>query len=167
MFRDYTGNAALDRYDAALGIDDDESIAAMDDAQRRLAELKMHRRDRAEGKGRHAARSHAPAFMQFEDDDDLDNAEIIGRRRRRHYDEQQDNDDEGADNDMPLEQIADVKADSIAQWIAEVGVRNTIAREFRNFLVTYVDDRGVSVYGQRVKALGECKQKDHLIVGEN
>ncbi len=34
-------------------------------------------------------------------------------------------------------------------------VRRAIVREFRNFLVTYVDENGVSVYGQRIKTLGE------------
>lgn len=115
----------------------------------------MQRRDRVEGKGREGHRSHAPAFMQFDDDDNLADADIVGRRRRRHYDEQPDKMDDGADNEMPLDQIADVKTDSIAQWIAELSVRNTIAREFRNFLVTYVDEKGISVYGQRVRALGE------------
>lgn len=57
--------------------------------------------------------------------------------------------------DLPLEQLGDVKTDSIASWVATENVRRTISREFRNFLVTYVDEQGVSVYGQRIKTLGE------------
>lgn len=159
MQADYTLNPSLDTYDKALDINDDESISAMDETSRRLAELKMQRRDRAEGKGQMSQRSRPPAFMQFDDEEDLDNADIIGRRRRRHYDERPDADDETGEDDMPLEQIADVKTDSIAEWIAQPRVRKTIWREFRNFLVTYVDDHGVSVYGQRVKSLGELNSE--------
>lgn len=60
-----------------------------------------------------------------------------------------------AHQDLPLEQLGDIKADSIASWVTTDNVRRTIVREFRNFLVTYVDDQGVSVYGQRIKTLGE------------
>lgn len=60
---------------------------------------------------------------------------------------------------MPLEQLADIKADSIAQWITMEAVRRTIVREFRNFLVTYVDAEGGSVYGQRIKVLGEMNSE--------
>jgi len=64
-------------------------------------------------------------------------------------------DDEAMADELPLEQLSDIKADSIASWVATENVRRTIVREFRHFLVTYVDEQGVSVYGQRIKTLGE------------
>lgn len=158
MNDDYARNAALDNYDAALGIDDDVDDTEMDANARRLAELKMNRRDRAEGKGQFGRQSRAPAFLQSDDDASSDDG-ATRRRRRRHYDEQAaDDDDEGAD-ELPLEQLGDVKAESIAAWVATESVRRTVVREFRNFLVTYVDENGISVYGQRIKALGEMNSE--------
>ncbi|PWN25505.1 MCM-domain-containing protein [Jaminaea rosea] len=158
MRDDYAHNARLDNYDQALGIDDDVDDTEMDANARRLAELKMSRRDRAEGKGRYGAQSRAPAFLQSDDDLSSDDG-TTRRRRRRHYDEQAaDDEDEGAD-ELPLEQLGDVKAESIAAWVATESVRRTVVREFRNFLVTYVDENGVSVYGQRIKTLGEMNSE--------
>jgi DNA replication licensing factor MCM2 len=160
--RDYEGNAALDNYDA-VDLDDRSDISEMDATARRLAELRMARRDRIEGAdiGR---KSRAPAFLQS--DDEESDASIIGRRRRRHYDDRPEDVEDAGATDLPLEQLGDVKTDSIASWVATDNVRRTIKREFRNFLVTYVDEQGVSVYGARIKTLGEREcprgpQRDH------
>ena len=56
---------------------------------------------------------------------------------------------------MPLEQLSDIRADSISAWIEDPRAKRTIMREFKNFLMTYTDETGVSVYGQRVRQLGE------------
>ena len=157
---DYNENDGLDTYSAA-DIDDDD-YGSMDLTTRRLAELKMSRRDRVERAARGgAARSRAPAFLQSDDADDADGADILRRRRRRHYDEAATGGD-GADlaaEELPLEQLADIKTDSISEWIATENVRRTIVKEFKNFLVTYVDSEGVSVYGQRIKTLGEINSE--------
>jgi DNA replication licensing factor MCM2 len=57
--------------------------------------------------------------------------------------------------ELPLEQLGDIKAKSIIEWIANERVRRSITKHFRLFLMTYVDDNGSSVYGQRIKNLGE------------
>lgn len=56
---------------------------------------------------------------------------------------------------MPIEQLSDIKADSIAQWIEQPRTRRTIMREFRNFLLTYTDADRNSIYGPRIRQLGE------------
>ncbi|KAE8203388.1 hypothetical protein A4X06_0g2214 [Tilletia controversa] len=157
MANDYRHNPELDTYDGALGLDDEADFDTMDVTARRLAELRMNRRDRAEGAGKASRKSRAPAFLQSDDESD-GGADVIRRRRRRHYDEPQDDGDDLAD-EIPLEQLGDVKTDSIASWVAADNVRRTIVREFRNFLVTYVDENGVSVYGQRIKTLGEMNSE--------
>ena len=58
---------------------------------------------------------------------------------------------------MSLEHLGDVKAGSIAEWVAIDPVRRAIQKHFRSFLMTYVDDNGQSVYGQRIKNLGESE----------
>ncbi|KAF9451935.1 MCM-domain-containing protein [Macrolepiota fuliginosa MF-IS2] len=128
----------------------------------------MARRDRQErtgGGGRRAARrSRAPAFLDSDDviDEDLDDVELarMKRRTRRQYDERRDIDDvDGVEDELPLEQLSDIKAKSIVEWIAVDRVRRSIVRHFRQFLMTYVDDNGSSVYGQRIRNLGETNSE--------
>lgn len=59
------------------------------------------------------------------------------------------------EQEVPLEQLSDIKAKSIVEWIANDRVRRSIVKHFRQFLMTYVDDHGASVYGQRIRNLGE------------
>jgi DNA replication licensing factor MCM2 len=59
------------------------------------------------------------------------------------------------EKEVPLEQLSDIKAKSIVEWIANDRVRRSIIKHFRQFLMTYVDDHGASVYGQRIRNLGE------------
>lgn len=54
-----------------------------------------------------------------------------------------------------MEQLSDIKAKSIVEWIAVDRVRRSIVRHFRQFLMTYIDENGSSVYGQRIRNLGE------------
>jgi DNA replication licensing factor MCM2 len=51
----------------------------------------------------------------------------------------------------------DIKAKSIVEWIAIDRVRRSIAKHFRDFLMQYCDESGSSVYGHRIRALGESK----------
>ncbi|KAF7376225.1 DNA helicase [Mycena sanguinolenta] len=157
---DYAPNELLDRYSDA-GINDDEDLEELSAAARRAADLKMDRRNRLEGAGRRArARNRGQGFV---DDDDMDDGdedeEMVARmkkRTRRPYDERRDIDDiEGVEGEIPLEQLSDIKAKSIVEWIATDLVRRSIIKHFRLFLTTYTDDRGDSVYGQRIRALGE------------
>ncbi|KAI0047520.1 MCM-domain-containing protein [Auriscalpium vulgare] len=134
-------------------------------AQRRAAEAKLARRDRLAQGGRRGARalnrSHAPSFFDSDDADvegDDDGGLLSGMkaRTRRQYDERRDIDDmDGIEDEVPLEQLGDVKAKSIVEWIANDRVRRSIVKHFRQFLMTYVDDHGSSVYGQRIRNLGE------------
>lgn len=88
MTRDYSFNPELDTYEG-VGVDD-ESAASMDATTRRLAEMRMARRDRAEQDQRGTGRSRAPAFLQSDDESELGDG--IMRRRRRHYDEAEEDD---------------------------------------------------------------------------
>ncbi|KAH6913975.1 MCM-domain-containing protein [Coprinopsis sp. MPI-PUGE-AT-0042] len=164
---DYAANEMLDRYSDA-DIDDNDDVPELSAGDRRAAEAAMARRDRQERAGkrgsRAARRSRAPAFLGSEDDmedDDGDVDDELGlsqfkARTRRQYDERRDQDDmDGIEDELPLEQLGDIKAKSIVEWIANERVRRSITKHFRLFLMTYVDDNGSSVYGQRIKNLGE------------
>ncbi|KAH0589034.1 MCM DNA helicase complex subunit [Termitomyces sp. 'cryptogamus'] len=166
---DYAPNELLDRYSDA-DINDEEELDELSPEARRAAELKMARRDRRERTGkrgsRAARRSRAPAFLGSDDDmeDDAMNDELglshMKPRTRRAYDERRDMDDmDGVEDELPLEQLSDIKAKSIVEWIANERVRRSIVRHFRQFLMTYVDEQGASVYGQRIRNLGETNSE--------
>nr|VWP01020.1 V-type proton ATPase catalytic subunit A (V-ATPase subunit A) (EC [Ganoderma boninense] len=147
-------------------IDDEDNVEEITAAQRRAADASMARRDRMERGGRRrraAARGVMPDFLQSDDvDDDADGGLLSGmkRRTRKQYDERRDVDDmEGVEDELPYEQLSDIKANSIAEWIAISRVRKSIARSFRIFLQTYVDEHGSSVYGQRIRHLGEINSE--------
>jgi hypothetical protein len=61
------------------------------------------------------------------------------------------------EQEVPLEhwQLSEIKAKSIVEWIANDRVQQSIVKHFRQFLMTHVDDHGASVYGQRIRNLGE------------
>lgn len=54
-----------------------------------------------------------------------------------------------------MEDLADIKAKSIGEWIAIEPVRRTVAKSFRAFLMEFTDQDGVSVYGTQINAFGE------------
>lgn len=152
--------------DAYEGADiDDQEYEEMDLATRRELDRRLNARDRE-------ARHRMPAAF-LPDDEEGGLADLMNRRRpmRRRYGEDQDDmdmDDDVMNEELSLEALSDVKANTLADWVAQPAVARTIAREFKSFLTTYVDDHGISVYGNRVKTLGEVNAEslevsfDHL-----
>lgn len=147
---------------------DDEEYEDIGMASRREIDRRLNRRD-AE------ARSRIPdAFLP--DDDEGGIGELIrGTRRQRHrYDEDQDMDLDVdiMNEEMSLEALSDIKANTLTDWVAQPVVARSIAREFRAFLTEYVDEQGFSIYGDRIKTLGEINAEslevsfDHLSDGK-
>ncbi|PVH99053.1 MCM-domain-containing protein [Periconia macrospinosa] len=154
----------LNRYEE-FGIDD-EDYAAMDVATRRNLERQMAARDREV-----AARRRIPEAFLPGEDGDLGDLMGGARRRRRRYDEEED--DMGMEEDimnqeLSLEALTDVKANTLTEWVSQPAVAKTIAREFKSFLTEFVDENGTSVYGNRIRTLGEINAEslevsfDHL-----
>ncbi|KAL8931811.1 MAG: hypothetical protein Q9216_007064, partial [Gyalolechia sp. 2 TL-2023] len=155
--------------DAYVGadIDDEGDYEELDAATRRQLEARLNKRDREL-----ARRRRMPAaFLQDEDEEGELDLTRQPRRRRHHYDEDQE-DEEMADNimeeELSLETLQDVKASSLTDWVALPSVYRTIFREFKSFLTEYTDEHGTSVYGTRVRTLGEVNAEslevsyDHL-----
>jgi DNA replication licensing factor MCM2 len=162
--RDYKSREN-DEY-AGADIDDEGEYDELDISTRRQLEARMNRRDRELARQRRMPN----AFLQDEDEDgDLDLMNQP-RRRRHHYDEEQDEDmaDDIMDEELSLETLQDVKASSLVEWVAQPAVQRTIKREFKAFLTEYTDEHGSSVYGNRVRTLGEVNAEslevsyDHL-----
>ncbi|KAG5439766.1 hypothetical protein PCANB_000048 [Pneumocystis canis] len=154
MERDYMQNLELDHYDIEE-LDDEGEYEAMDPALRRQVEAKLRKRDLelSRTKGLHKT----AAFLQDDEEDSFDFSMM--RRRRRHYDDRQDNIDEDFVNELTLDALLDIKADSMSEWILTESVQRTISREFRTFLLEYTDDKGTSVYGNRIRTLGEINSE--------
>ncbi|KAI2601984.1 MCM-domain-containing protein [Hypoxylon sp. NC1633] len=163
--RDYREKDENDAYEG-IDIDDDGEFDDMTLGERRRLEAQLNRRDREV-----ASRRRMPqAFLQDEDDDgDVDLA-AQPRRRRHHYDEDPDDemDQDIMDEELSLEALQDVKASSLTEWVSQPSVQRTIKREFKAFLTEYTDDSGSSVYGNRIRTLGEINAEslevsyDHL-----
>ncbi|CAA9956843.1 MCM2 ATPase [Pyrenophora teres f. maculata] len=147
------------------GIDDEGDYEEMSLAQRRELDARLNARDRE------ARRRMPAAFLPDEDEQD-GLAGLMGRRRvRRHrYDEEDDMDmgDDIMNEELTLEALTDVKANTLTDWVAQPQVARTIAREFKSFLTEYTDEQGHSVYGARIRTLGEINAEslevsfDHL-----
>ncbi|KAI9322137.1 DNA replication licensing factor cdc19 [Dichotomocladium elegans] len=166
MERDYTRNPELDQYEERDI--DDEAYAPMDLASRNAVDEQLRRRDaeirRREGR-------LAGAFMDGLDEDEGIAPIITSRPRRRHNYDYSFDDFDGAENvvpEMSMDDLRNVKNSTIAEWISNEAPRRAVKREFKNFLQTYVDDNGTSVYGERIRDMGERNREsfevnfDHL-----
>ncbi|KAG9514682.1 MCM-domain-containing protein, partial [Aureobasidium melanogenum] len=133
-------------------IDDEGDYDDLDLAARRQLDARLNRRDRE------LARQRRPQVALDEDEDDLMDLTRQPRRRRHRYDEEQDDMDMTEDimtEELSAEGLADVKASNLTDWIAQPAVHRGIARELKAFLTEFVDDNGISVYGVRIRTLGE------------
>ncbi|KAI2640192.1 MCM-domain-containing protein [Xylaria nigripes] len=162
--RDYQDKDDNDAYEG-IGIDDEGDYDDLDLGERRRLDAQLNRRDRE------VARRRAPAaFLPDEDDDGDIDLTAQPRRRRHHYDEDPDDmmDQDIMAEELSLEALQDVKASSLTDWVSQPAVQRTIKREFKAFLTEYTDESGSSVYGNRIRTLGEINAEslevsyDHL-----
>ncbi|OLY85054.1 DNA replication licensing factor mcm2 [Smittium mucronatum] len=163
MENDYKEIGGLDDYEN-VDIDDNSNFATLDPAERAKIEARLRRRDLEEGRVLNKSRIPA-AFLQAMDDENWDNddSNLLKKRSRRLLGEKNihaalldgtfDVDDE--EKALTLEDLKDIKGDSVGTWINEAGPRQAIAREFRHFLLSFVNENGISVYGERIRKLGE------------
>lgn len=144
---------------------DDAEYDELDLATRRDLDRRLNARDRE------AKRRMPAAFLPDDEEDGLADLTNQRRRRRRRYDEDQDDmdmDDDVMNEELTLEALADVKASTLSEWVAQPAVARTIQREFKSFLTEYTDEHDTSVYGARIRTLGEINAEslevsfDHL-----
>lgn len=164
MQQDYRRNEAQDHYDLGEGNIDDEEYDELDPAARRRIDEQLDKRDELFGISNKGSRARSQAFLDMDEEDDQDDVNEYGlpiqrRRRRRQYEDQDDLlndvDIDPFQEELSLESLADVKAPSITEWILQPAVSRSIARELKSFLLEYTDERGRSVYGARIRTLGE------------
>lgn len=162
MQRDYKSKPEQDKYESK-DIDDNEYAALPDSEKRRVDEM-LNARDKLRKK-----RSQGEDNLDLDEGEGEDNIPRdeyglpIQRRRRRHrYDEEAPDYFDDVDplkEELSLDQLAEVKAPSILEWITMPNVARSIARELKSFLLEYTDDKGRSVYGSRIRTLGEMNSE--------
>ncbi|KAK2741118.1 MCM DNA helicase complex subunit [Myotisia sp. PD_48] len=148
--RDYRDREG-DQYEGD-DLDDDGDHEELDAASRRLLDARLNKRDREL-----ARRRRMPAaFLQEDDLEGAPDLSLQFRRHRRNYDEEsQDADMDDPEADLTLEDMADIKADNVTEWVATPAIHRAIYREFKSFLTEFTDKDGTSVYGTLVRNLGE------------
>ncbi|KAJ3206732.1 MCM DNA helicase complex subunit [Dinochytrium kinnereticum] len=150
--RDYQERPEQDVYEAEDV--DDEDYDVLDPEARALAEARMRRRDRE------AARREGrlpPAYLD-DDDEDMDGPVRIRRRRRNEANIELDLDDPDADIGLTAEALAEIKG-SVADYVSMEGPRQAIRREFTHFLTSFVNEKGDSVYGERIRTMCEANRE--------
>ncbi|EDO15024.1 hypothetical protein Kpol_1007p8 [Vanderwaltozyma polyspora DSM 70294] len=163
MYRDYDDDPDKDRYDTQ-GVDDREQTE-LSLADRRRIDRQLNDRDRLLRKS---------AYLDEEEEEDGDGGQLdeMGlpvqrRRRRRQYEDLEHSDDDLLSDldidplaeELTLESLSNVKAISYSEWITQPNVARTIARELKLFLLEYTDESGRSVYGARIRTLGEINSE--------
>ncbi|KAK7679264.1 hypothetical protein QCA50_017649 [Cerrena zonata] len=161
MERDYRANEKEDRYD--ISNIDDEEYEEMDIGDRRKIDERLNRNDMIFGRERGADNMYLDDGS--ERDEELNEFGLpFQRRRRRRYEDEDDamladEDIEPFNEELSLESLTDVKAASITEWILQPAVSRSIARELKSFLLEYTDEKGRSVYGARIRTLGEINSE--------
>ncbi|GAA5795697.1 MCM2/3/5 family-domain-containing protein [Helicostylum pulchrum] len=159
--RDYVENEQLDNYENE-GVDD-QQYEALDLGARNALDNNLNKRDveirRREGRV-------AGAFIYGLDEEANDSLPPV-RRHRHIYDAQNIDQDEDGVPEMSLNDLRNIKDSSIAVWITREAVRRGIKREFRDFLQTFVDEHGTSVYGERIRDMGERNKESFEVNYEN
>lgn len=162
MYRDYGSDPTKDTYDTAQ----------IDDREHQELSLGERRRIDAQLQERDKLLKNAAYMDDDEEEEGANQLDEMGlpiqkRRRRREYDEFENKDDDLLDDmvvdplteELSLEALSTVKAGSYTEWITQPNVSRTIARELKSFLLEYTDETGRSVYGARIRTLGEINSE--------
>ncbi|KAK3735313.1 hypothetical protein QZH41_018724, partial [Actinostola sp. cb2023] len=156
---DYRVIPALDTYDpAAL---DEEDYDDMAPEQRVEAERSMRKRDREVA----AATGRLRRGILYDDDDDDDEDRPTRRRRiaERAAEGDYPDEDEAIES---IENLEDMKGHSVREWVSMQAPRLEIKNRFKQFLRTFVDDQGHSVYREKIRQMCEAN-KQSLVINYN
>lgn len=135
---------ALDRYE--VDTLDEEDYDQMSEGDRRAAEEEMRRRDREMGIIRRDDRE----IFYDESDDDVD-----PKRRRKMAEKSAAGETEESDMIESIEYLEDTKGHPVKEWVTMLGPRTEIKNRFKSFLRTYVNDKGVYIYKDKIRRMCE------------
>merc|ERR1739838_40110 len=148
MENDYRVIPELDTYDQDNL--DDSRYSAMSGGDRNAAEAAMRRQDREEG--RTTGRMRRGLLYGESDDEDDDRPARKRRMAERAVEGDVQDDEEMIES---IENLEDMKGHSVREWVSMLGPRTEIYNRFKNFLRTYVNDKGNNLYKDKVRQMCE------------
>ncbi|XP_066943700.1 DNA replication licensing factor mcm2 isoform X2 [Macrobrachium rosenbergii] len=147
MENDYRHIPELDVYDRD-NLDDSE-YSMMSEGDRVAAETQMRKRDRDEGRLTGRMRR---GLLYDESDDDEDRPARKRRMAERAAEGDVQDDEEMIES---IENLEDMKGHSVREWVSMLGPRHEIYNRFKNFLRTYVNDKGNNLYKDKIRQMCE------------
>lgn len=153
MEDDYRAIPALDTYDPQML--DDSEYSALSESDRRAVEEQMRQRDRAEG--RVTGRMRRGLLY------DESSSEADRPVRRRRLAERAAEGAFSEDEDMveSIENLEDMKGHTVREWVTQIGPKTEIYNRFKNFLRTFVDERGHNLYKEKIRQM--CEENKHSL----
>ncbi|GFY75172.1 DNA replication licensing factor Mcm2 [Trichonephila inaurata madagascariensis] len=147
MEADYRVIPGLDRYDP--DIMDDSEYSALSEGDRQAAEEEMRRRDREEGRGLGRMRRG----LLFDSDDEEEERPVRRRRLAERAAE-----GVAADEEMieSIENLEDMRGHTVKEWVNMLGPKTEIYNRFKNFLRTFIDEKGHNLYREKISQM--CKE---------
>ncbi|PVD24580.1 hypothetical protein C0Q70_15064 [Pomacea canaliculata] len=167
MEQDYRAIPALDIYENE-GLDTDD-YSDISESQRQAAEREMRQREKEEGivrgrmrRGFIYGKLSVYSFINESDDEDRP------ARKRRLAEKAAEGVAGDEDEEMieSIENLEDMKGHSVREWVAMLGPKTEIKNRFKNFLRTYVDQKGHSVYREKIRQMVEAN-KESLVIDYN
>ncbi|XP_064094759.1 DNA replication licensing factor mcm2-like [Macrobrachium nipponense] len=147
MENDYRHIPELDVYDRD-NLDDSE-YSMMSEGDRVAAETQMRKRDRDEGRQTGRMRR---GLLYDESDDEEDRPARKRRMAERAAEGDVQDDEEMIES---IENLEDMKGHSVREWVSMLGPRHEIYNRFKNFLRTYVNDKGNNLYKDKIRQMCE------------
>nr|XP_022920606.1 DNA replication licensing factor Mcm2-like [Onthophagus taurus] len=148
MENDYRPMPALDRYD--IDILDEDEYDEISQSDRVAAERELQKRDREEGIYRRGDRE-----IFYDEDDEQDPKAAKRRRGDKTATTTTAEDEEMIES---IENLGDTKGYTIKEWVCMMGPRTEVSNRFKNFIRTYVDDKGHYVYKESIRRMCENNQ---------
>eukprot|EP00042_Codosiga_hollandica_P055422 m.775740 g.775740 ORF g.775740 m.775740 type:complete len:908 (+) comp59111_c2_seq2:88-2811(+) len=169
MEEDYRPIPHLDVYDPAELADENEQIEEISEDARRAAEREMRKRDKAKARGRSEGR--VPRVLGMADSDDVVDDEggdpNVRRRRLMEPAVSSGFSDQDDDNIPIIENLEDLKGNTLREWVCMESTSKEIHRRFRSFLTTYLDDQGNNIHAARIKSMCESNGESLVISYSN
>lgn len=147
MEDDYRAIPALDVYDPQML--DDSEYSALSESDRRAVEEQLRQRDRAEG--RVTGRMRRGLLY----DESSSEADRPVRRRRLAERAAEGTFSEDEDMVESIENLEDMKGHTVREWVTQIGPKTEIYNRFKNFLRTFVDERGHNLYKEKIRQMCE------------
>lgn len=153
MEDDYRPIPELDRYDPRIL--DESEYSTMSESDRRAVEDQLRQRDRAEG--RVTGRMRRGLLY----DESSSEAERPVRRRRLAERAAEGTFSEDEDMVESIENLEDMKGHTVREWVTQLGPKTEIYNRFKNFLRTFVDERGHNLYKEKIRQM--CEENKHSL----